>query len=332
MAASTSEPIFTPVDRALFFTKNDAQDLRLGDFAQALGSDTHSAFEAEFSRAPCAAVLAGYPDDEGISINGGRIGAALAPDRVRKYLYKMTPSVFSSAKDVRISDLGNLAITTIALAERHERGRKFARTVMSSDSIWLSLGGGHDYGYADAAAFVDTCVARGVKPLVLNFDAHLDVRPSDKGLSSGTPFYRLLEMGHEIDFAEIGLQGQCNSAAHYEWAQRKNARMISIEEMNSSGEPFVTCVLKMLGTWIERRRPVFLSVDIDGFTSSAAPGCSQSWATGFTPADFFALWQVLVRRLDVRGVGVYEVSPPLDHDDRTSKLAAQILHRTLYPL
>ena len=29
-------------------------------------------------------ILTGYPDDEGIKLNGGRIGAALAPHEVRK--------------------------------------------------------------------------------------------------------------------------------------------------------------------------------------------------------------------------------------------------------
>ena len=327
--------IFTPTDKALFFSKNDANDERLGDRVSPVDGSSLGAFEKSLAllgdRTPLA-VLAGYPDDEGISINGGRIGAAEAPDRVRKFFYKMTPSIFAPATEAWLADVGNLSTRDFKLSERHEHGRDFARTTMTSKAMWLGLGGGHDYGYADSAAFVDVCVERGVKPLVLNFDAHMDVRPPTNGLSSGTPFYRLLELGHAIDFAEIGLQGQCNSAAHARWLEAKGGRMISMEAIDSSGEGFVTAVLKMLGSWVERRRPVFLSVDIDGFSSAVAPGCSQSWATGFTAADFFSLWQILNRRLDVRGVGIYEVSPPLDQDDRTSKLAAQILHRTLYAL
>ncbi|HLR26945.1 MAG TPA: hypothetical protein VK112_13855, partial [Fodinibius sp.] len=36
-------------------------------------------------------VLLGFPSDEGVKRNGGREGAAEAPDEIRKELYKMTP-------------------------------------------------------------------------------------------------------------------------------------------------------------------------------------------------------------------------------------------------
>ncbi|MEK7355711.1 MAG: arginase family protein, partial [Bdellovibrionota bacterium] len=64
--------------------------------------------------------------------------------------------------------------------------------------------------------------------------------------------------------------------------------------------------------------------------SAVAPGCSQSWATGLMPREFFATFELIVTRLDVRALGLYEVSPPLDQDDRTSKLAAQIAHHYIF--
>jgi len=84
-----------------------------------------------------------------------------------------------------------------------------------------------------------------------------------------------------------------------------------------------------LGDWILRPRPVFLSIDIDGFSNAVAPGASQSWATGFLPKDFFQVFNLLRLRLDVRLLGIYEVSPPLDLDAQTAKLAAQIMHRLI---
>ncbi len=96
-----------------------------------------------------------------------------------------------------------------------------------------------------------------------------------------------------------------------------------------SGESFSTLVMRLLGDWILKSRSVFLSIDIDGFSSAIAPGCSQSWATGFSAQDFFPCLEILKARLDVRMLGIYEVSPPLDSDDRTSKLAAQIIHKVM---
>lgn len=331
---------FAPIDSSLLFTRNDSSDPRLGDLGRLLPElDTADKLAATLEEAAKTSaqskrfVLAGYPDDEGIKVNGGRPGAAHAPLSVRKPFYKMTPSLLnmkSGAPLPTIWDLGDLRAKG-SLSERHETATRYARAALDNDAVWLSIGGGHDYGFPDTDAFASWCKANGkVRPLVLNFDAHLDVRPLDKGLSSGTPFYRLLEKHPDVDFAEIGIQAHCNSFKHLEWVLAKGARVVMQEEAEASGESWSSFVVKGLSDWITRRRPVFLSIDIDGFTSMAAPGCSQSWATGFTPNDFFELFDLLLRRLDVRGVGVYEVSPPLDQDDRTSKLAAQILHRTIF--
>lgn len=331
---------FQATDTQLFFSRNDARDPRLGDLVKALPAESDArslgaTLEEGFKTlAPIQRhfVIAGYPDDEGIRINGGRPGAGLAPDFVRRPLYKMTPSLLRDRPDFALWDLGNLKTAGVELKDRHQRVQSFAQAALTSGARWIGVGGGHDYGFPDAAAFIEWCQSQNVRPLVLNFDAHLDVRPTEKGISSGTPFFRMLEAYPDVDFAEIGIQSQCNSRAHLEWAQSRGARVLMQEEVEASGEDFTTHVLRLLGDWALKPRPVFLSVDIDGFSSAVAPGCSQSWATGFAPADFFPCLSVLARRLDVRVLGIYEVSPPLDHDDRTAKLAAQIIHRAIDPV
>ena len=346
---------FRSTDPSLFFSRNDPRDLRLGDRVSpvdeaTLPSVAHEVHKAQKEKQVARQwVVAGYPDDEGISVNGGRTGAAGAPDLVRKYLYKMTPNVLNavdsstaemSNRDYSLCDIGNLATEMYTLPVRHEQAERVHQAALDSGCRWISIGGGHDYGYPDAAAFIHWCKSQGAnrngrpapRPLIINFDAHLDVRPTDRGLSSGTPFFRMLESFPEVDFAEIGIQTHCNSRAHYEWAKERGARILTQEEVEASFESFSTLVLRTLSDWILRERPVYLSIDIDGFTSMAAPGCSQSWATGFTPRDFFSCLQVLARRLDIRSVGIYEVSPRLDTDERTSKLAAQIIHRIIDPV
>jgi formiminoglutamase len=343
--------LFEPVDSKLFFSRGDASDMRFGDLAKALpafsaGSQDFLSRKSDFKRALSATldealrsfpdsrhfVLAGFPDDEGIRVNGGRAGASQAPDVIRKPFYKMTPQLLSHEGDPLVWDLGNLRLdSSAALKERHELAQAASEATLFSGARWLSLGGGHDYGFPDAAAYINWARAQGHRPLVINFDAHLDVRPLERGLSSGTPFYRMLEFDADIDFAEIGIQGHCNSRHHLEWVRSRGARVLTQEQVEASGAGFQTMVEHTLGDWLTHLRPAFISIDIDGFSSAVAPGSSQSWATGFTPSDFFPLFQVLLKRLDVRALGIYEVSPPLDHDDRTAKLAAQILHRFVSP-
>ena len=113
------------------------------------------------------------------------------------------------------------------------------------------------------------------------------------------------------------------------WLHDQGGFVLSYEELNSQPN-WIEAVLESLSGFLLSPRPTFLSVDIDAFSSAYAPGCSQSWSTGLIPNDFMNLLKILKKRLEVRALGVYEVSPPLDIDDRTSKLAAQILHSFIH--
>ena len=55
--------------------------------------------------------ILGYQDNEGILLNSGRPGAALAPVHIRKYFYQMTPHLqFEGLLQIR--DLGNIVGNT----------------------------------------------------------------------------------------------------------------------------------------------------------------------------------------------------------------------------
>lgn len=314
---------FHPTDKNLLFTKNDKEDPRLGECVQLVARGEHdqiynsSTYNSNFDFA-----VIGYPDDEGISLNGGRVGAQTAPREIRTFLYKMTPHL-EALKLPQILDLGNLD-KEVPLEERHQRARQSVSQFAQNKKRWLSLGGGHDYGYADACGFLE--VHKG-DAVVINFDAHLDVRPTTKGYNSGTPFFRMLtEFKDQVDFAEVGIQNQCNSKNHLDWAKAQGAEIFNLEQVNQDG------LLKTLQGFLKGKenKRVFLSVDIDAFTSSEAPGCSQSWTTGIFTKEFMEALTWILAHHDVRGLGIYEVSPPLDQDSRTSKLAALIAHKFIF--
>lgn len=300
---------FAAVDDKLFFSRDDLADPRLGDFARK-ADDSASLY------------VAGYPDDEGVKNNGGRLGAAQGPDRIRHFLYRMTPNVWTS-RSPSFFDIGNLTLTS-PLDERHHNVRASLVEALKAKKRWLSFGGGHDYGYPDGAGFLEVFATQ--RPLVINFDAHLDVRPLDKTINSGTPFWRLLSEFKNFDFIEIGIQSQCNSRLHLDWAKDHGAKILSLTEIRESGLSASEKILSFLENDILRRRPCYLSFDMDVVSSSFAPGCSQSWPTGISPSDLFTTLSVLLKRLDVRVLGIYEVAPPLDVSDITAKLAAEIAH------
>lgn len=308
---------FHPVNAELFFSKQDADDRRLGEIAK-----------ADAQASPAAAwVIAGYPDDEGIRLNGGRPGAAQGPSSIRRWLYKMTPDP-RRATPVLV-DRGDLKPSLTTLAGRHEIARAEASRTLRAGAKWLGLGGGHDYGFPDGAGFLDA-VGADARPLLINFDAHLDVRPLKHGFHSGTPFRRLLEEFKNVEFVEIGIQSQCNSRSHLEWLREHNAQVLFLDDLTCDGKAAGPKICETLLAKLERPRPVFLSIDMDVFSQAFAPGCSQSWPFGLHPEDVMLAIDFVCARADVRAAGFYEVAPPLDQDDRTVRLAAQLAHRLIH--
>lgn len=313
-----------PADSSLFFSKKDPRDPRLGDWTQSWNGSLH---ELATSKADFA--IFGAPDDDGISLNGGRIGASLGPQQIRTFFYKMTPHVLRhDAK--HILDLGNID-RGLQLADRHESSLNVSQSLTAAKIPWVALGGGHDYGYPNTAGFVRAHLnifKSKIKPVVINFDAHLDVRPTTNGYNSGTPFFRLLEeFGRDIDFLEVGLQPQCNSRYHWDWALSKGATLLPLSEVDSQVD-----LSQALKKYFQDKAgaPVFVSIDIDSITSNEAPGCSQSWTTGLKTDHLLSVLGDLYKTHPVGGLGIYEVSPPLDQDHRTSKLAALFMHHYLF--
>jgi formiminoglutamase len=320
-------PWTTPAPTSVFPQRTpDPLDPRLGEAVTGISlKDLTALKDAFINNSASAWALLGYADDEGIAMNGGRVGAKEGPDAIRKAFYKMTPSLLNPVRKDLV-DLGNLS-AEVPLAERHQRGRHIVHQTLSLGHRTLSLGGGHDYAYADGAGFLDHCASLPERPVMLNFDAHLDVRTTEKGFNSGTPFRRLLtDYPGNFEFIEVGLRNHCNSFDHLQWAQNQGAKILLMDDIRSVG------LLALLQPLLEslKGRPAFVSVDIDAFTSSEAPGCSQSWAGGLTFDELSPVLREVQQSLNVLGLGIYEVSPPLDVDHQTSKLAAMILHQTLF--
>lgn len=312
--------VLIPTPPQLFFSKNDPDDIRLGNLIQPLSMESIPKNLIEVA-------LVGYPDDEGIRLNGGRLGAAEAPKMIRQFLYKMTPSALNKKK-LNVYDLGDLRFHG-DLPERHQHALNIMSYLHGKKIKTISLGGGHDYGYSDAAGFIRGSLHSKEKPMVINFDAHLDVRPTNQGFNSGTPFYRLLsEFKDQIDFIEIGLQPQCNSAIHWAWAEKNNAHLYSLKTVEEKG--LASLLADPIFKRINKKTSVFISFDIDALAASEAGGCSQSWMTGLKISECLRFLNLIYLLGDVRGLGIYEVSPPLDRDFQTSKTAALLAHHFLF--
>ena len=110
----------------LFYSRDDANDPRLGEVV----SHEPEAYDA------ADLVIVGCPQDEGVRRNGGRVGAADAPDAIRGQFYKLT--TFNIRK--RIFDLGNINICP-TLEGTHDAHREVVTQLLRDGKRVIVLGG-----------------------------------------------------------------------------------------------------------------------------------------------------------------------------------------------
>ncbi len=294
----------------LFFNRNDANDPRLGETVSA---ETDSYENAQV-------VIVGCPQDEGVKRNKGRVGAALAPDEIRRQFYKLTTFGISA----KIFDLGNTIIKP-TLEETHDAHCEVVTQLLKDGKTVISLGGGNDVSYPDGKAMAEAFGAGNW--LGFNIDAHFDVR-ADEVRNSGTPYRQLLDEKLLLpeNFAEMGYQPQAASPVYYDYLKQLGVMMKSVEEMRNAG-----CgMLNWFEFFIESHKTVsniFWGFDVDAVRASDAPGVSAPSPIGLTAEEFVTLAGYAGSKKENRLIEFTEVNPNFDIDNRTARLAAIAMHR-----
>src|SRR5205085_1304444 len=98
---------------------------------------------------PGRAVIVGFPQDEGVRRNAGRVGAALAPAEIRRWLGKLTP--FDPVSETNLTqlpplDAGNVRISG-TLEETQKALGEVVAGIMETNAVPIVLGGGHETTY-----------------------------------------------------------------------------------------------------------------------------------------------------------------------------------------
>jgi len=242
-----------------------------------------------------------YPDDEGVRLNNGRPGASEGPARILYYLGRM----IKQSKTPEIIVLGN-RFPQLRLSERHEAAEENLHLVFKKGYRAISLGGGHDYGFPDAAAFY-----RSFKCKILNIDAHMDVRPVvDQKLNSGTAFWRFAEKYKGSSLISWGLQEHCNAESQKDWARSKKIKLLS----------YTQAMPKIPGR-------VGLSICLDAF--AGIRGVSAPSVLGLSPEQGAKVIASFGKRSP--WLGLYESAPRYDpQTEDSARLAAILAYRFIH--
>lgn len=266
-------------------------------------------------------VILGFSSEEGVKRNKGRIGAKDAPNIIRKALANL-PVHF---KNNNIYDMGNIIVQ-----EKLEQARTLQidkiLEILHSNNLPVVIGGGHETALGNYLGFVEKYPHNSA---VINLDAHFDLRLPNEHSTSGTPFFEMyqysLEHNLQFNYLAIGIQELGNTKALFKRADELHVNYIIADELHANFKG----IIEQLKEYITQFDHIYLSLDMDVFDLSYAPGVSAPTINGLTPFQVKYILKLLYKSGKLKIMDVVETNPHYDRDNQTAKLAAQMIYEVL---
>lgn len=262
-----------------------------------------------------ACVLVGFPSDAGVTLNGGREGAAAAPQAIREQFYRFTPDAAAARRFTslleRINDIGDVVLEE-GLESNQEALGQVVAPMLKNGAVPIILGGGHETAFGHFLGHV--YAGRSVS--VLNWDAHPDVRPWSEGHPhSGSPFRQMILhlSGSCIRYTVAGLLPHQVSRAHVDWILERDGTVHWRSDLSGS-------VVSELYRDLEG--PAMVSFDLDAVDQAHAPGVSAPATGGMDVTTWLHAAFEAGRHPAVASMDIVELNPRFDVDGRTARLAA----------
>jgi agmatinase len=222
--------------------------------------------------------------------------------------------------EVRIVDIGDADIIHTDQAQSHANIERGVRAMLAAGAMPVVMGGDHSITIPCIAAFDDQ------EPIhVVQIDAHLDFVDVRHGVRNGhgSPMRRAADQAHVTGMTQLGIRNVSSTARDgYVQARAMGSDILSVRQVRAMG---VAAVLAR----IPAGKRYYLTIDIDGFDPSIAPGTGTPSHGGFTYYEGLELIAGLAKRGTIAGLDLVEVAPAYDPTDSTSILAAQLLLNAL---
>ena len=220
------------------------------------------------------------------------------------------------AETTKIVDIGDADIVHTDTMKSHANIEEGVRAILAAGAIPVVLGGDHSVNIPCINAF------SGEDPIhIVQIDAHLDFVDERHGVryGHGNPMRRAAEKDYVTGLTQIGVRNVSSTARDgYEAARQMGSDILSVRQFRKLR------VENVLDRIPEGKR-YYVTIDIDGFDPSIAPGTGTPSHGGFTYYEGLELLDGLTKRGSVVGVDLVEVAPDYDPSGSTSALAAQLL-------
>ena len=270
--------------------------------------------------------LLGYCCDEGVRLNQGRIGARTGPGTIRKALGKM-PNHLSSEQ--LVLDVGDVYHDKGELDNTQDFLSKKVTELLDKNTFPIVIGGGHDIAYGHFNGIKKHLLSKNKRPSIgiINFDAHLDLRSDENGPNSGTPFFQIANENEPFHYLCLGIRRDANDRELFQTASELDVTYVM---QNTFRIEFI----KEINTWIrafmDKVDHVYVTIDLDGFSSAYAPGVSAPSPLGFSPDVVLESLETITSSGKLISLDIAEMNPEYDIDGLTAKLGASLIHQVIH--
>jgi arginase family enzyme len=276
--------------------------------------------------APRVAVI-GLPFDGAVSL---RPGASSGPEGLRRVSLYADP-VTRRGKAVPRGILRDYGDVTPAPWAEETSGPEATRTYLAEvaarvgalppEAFVLAIGGDNSVTIGTLEAFG---ARHGANIGVIWFDAHPDLFETYDGQrdSHATALREGMRRSGIRPEHVVLLGARSFADAELAFIRSAGVELVTAADWMESGAGAVADrIVQRLGGC----SAVYLAVDVDGFDAGAAPGTGYPTPGGPPSEAFFVLQEQLFQRLRIRAMDITEIAPPLDTNDMTSFLGAQIV-------
>jgi agmatinase len=222
--------------------------------------------------------------------------------------------------DVRIVDIGDADIVHTDTIKSHQNIETGVRAILAAGAMPVVIGGDHSINIPCINAF-DTQAPFHI----LQIDAHLDFVDERHGVryGHGNPMRRAAEKSYVTGLTQVGIRNVSSTAKEgYDDARAMGSDILSVRQARALG---MRNVIDRIPTGAR----VYVTIDIDAFCPSIAPGTGTPSHGGFLYYEVLEMLQALTQKHQVIGLDLVEVAPDYDPSGSTQILAAQLLLNTL---
>lgn len=284
-------------------------------------------YVADWSAIEADAAILGAPFDFGTQ---WRPGARFGPRAVREAstlfsfghagAYDHEDDATYLPGSVRIVDMGDADIVHTDTIKSHANIETGVRAALAAGALPVTIGGDHSINIPCINAFDGQGDIH-----ILQIDAHLDFVDERHGVrfGHGNPMRRAAEKAYVTGLTQVGIRNVSSTAREgYDDARAMGSDILSVRQARALGP-------KALLKRIPKGARLYITVDIDAFCPSIAPGTGTPSHGGFLYYEVLELLQGAARTHEIVGLDLVEVAPDYDQSGSTAILAAQLLLNTL---